>query len=94
MSDDIEEIFTKGGVVVVLLFAGLIWFPSISANAGDPGASIDVIGDGLILILYSVYPTSQLAVYVDLTAAVISSVVAAGSLNARGKGIIFAAGAG
>lgn len=94
MSDDIEEIFTKGGVVVVLLFAGLIWFPSIRANAGDPGASVDVIGDGLILILYSVYPTSQLAVYVDLTVAVISSVVAAGSLNARGKGIIFAAGAG
>lgn len=94
MSDDIEEIFTKGGIVVVLLFAGLIWYPSILENADNPSASASIISDGIVLLVYSVFPVSPLAVYVDLAVAFISSVVAAGSLRVRGKGIIFAAGAG
>lgn len=94
MGSDIEEIFTTGGLVVVLLFAGLFWYPSILNNAGDPGTTVDIINNGIVLLIYSVFPVSPLAVYVDLAVAFVSSVVAAGSLNARGKGIIFAAGAG
>lgn len=94
MSDDIKEIFTKGGIVVVLLFAGLIWYPSILQNADNPSVSANVISDGIVLLVYSVYPVSPLAVYVDLVVTAISSFVAAGKLGARGKGIIFAAGAG
>ena len=94
MSDDIEEIFTKGGIVVVLLFAGLIWYPSILENTDNPSVSASIISDGIVLLVYSVYPVSPLAIYVDLAVAVISSFVAAGKLDARGKGIIFAAGAG
>ena len=94
MSDDIEEIFTKGGLVVVLLFAALIWYPSILENAENPSASAKIISDGIVLLVYSVFPVSPLAVYVDLTVAVVSSFVAASRLNVRGKGIIFAAGSG
>jgi hypothetical protein len=94
MSGDIDDLWQAGALIIVLLFAGLIWFPAIRANAGDPGASVDVVGDGIVLILYSVVPTSELAVYVDLAVAFVASVFAAGSLDARGKGIIVAAGAG
>ena len=94
MSDDIEEVFTKGGIVVIFAFAGLVWYPSILENADNPSATANIISDGIVLLVYSVLPVSPLAVYVDLTVAVISSLVAASTLNARGKAIIFAAGAG
>lgn len=94
MADDIEEIFTKGGLLVVLLFAGVIWYPSLLENAENPSASATIVSDGIVLLVYSVFPVSPLAVYVDLAVAVISTFIAASSLDARGKGIIFAAGAG
>jgi hypothetical protein len=94
MSGDIDELWQAGALIIVLLFAGLFWYPAIMRNAGDPGASVEVVGDGIILILYSVVPTSKFAVYVDLAVAFVASVFAAGSLDARGKGIIVAAGAG
>ncbi|KPN31943.1 hypothetical protein SY89_02700 [Halolamina pelagica] len=94
MGEDIEDIFTKGGLVIVFLFAGLVWYPSILEHAENPSESANILSDGIVLLVYSVFPVSPLAVYVDLAVAVVSSFVAANSLNARGKGIIFAAGAG
>ena len=94
MSGDIDDLWQAGVLIIVLLFAGLIWYPSILSNAGDPVAGVNIIGDGIVLILYSVVPTSSFALYVDLVVAFVASTVAAGSLNARGKGLIVAAGAG
>lgn len=94
MAEDIKELFTKGGAIAVLLFAGLFWLPAIRANAGDPAASVDVISNGLVILIYSVLPASELAVFVDFTVAVIASAVSVETLNSRGKGIIVAFGAG
>jgi|AntDeeMetagen681_2_1112603.scaffolds.fasta_scaffold23463_2 hypothetical protein len=94
MVKDIKEIFMMGGLVVALLYAGLIWFPNIRASAGDPSASVDVVSNGIIILIYSVLPASELAIYVDLAVAAIASLVSVESFNSRGKGIIFAAGAG
>jgi hypothetical protein len=93
MEPDIKELFAKGGVIAVLLFAGLWWLPAIRENAGDPSASVDVIGDGVVILIYSVLPASELAIFVDITVAFIAAIVSVDKLNARAKGIVVAAGA-
>ena len=94
MGPDIKELFAKGGVLAVLLFAGFWWFPSILENAGNPNESVDVIGDGIVILIYSVLPASELAIFVDVVVAFIAAIVSVDKLNARAKGMVIAAGAG
>lgn len=93
MTDDIRELFVTGGMLLAVAFAGLLWYPALMRSAGDPVATVEVFRDGLVLLIYSVYPTSPLAVYVDLAVAGIASVVSAKG-GIRGRGVIMAAGAG
>jgi len=90
---DIDGPWEAGGAIILLLFAGIIWYPSLMAHAGDPTASGQILSHGFTLMLFSVLPTSTFAVGVDIIVAVASSILA-GSIGLRGKAILFVGGAG
>jgi len=56
--------------------------------------SVDVIGGGIVILIYSVLPANELAIFVDVGVAFIAAIVSVDKLNARAKGIVIAAGAG
>jgi len=75
MSSTLEDRFKAGSVIAITLFSTLVYLLVI--NASSLTAAIDTVEKSMLVLFYSVFPSSGLALIVDLIVSVVGGALAA-----------------